>query len=356
MEGLEVRMLNFYKNKKVFITGHTGFKGSWLSKILTMAGSEVTGFSQLPNTKPSLFNILDIDERIDSIIGDVRDLEGLKAAVYKCKPDMVFHLAAQPLVRESYKNPVYTYETNVMGTVNLFEAIRNCESIRSVVNITTDKVYENNEWDWGYREIDNLNGFDPYSNSKSCSELVTSSYKNSLFKDKLNIAISTARAGNVIGGGDFSEDRIIPDCVRAAINKEEINVRNPNSIRPYQHVFEALLGYLLIAEKQYEDKSFEGSYNIGPNEDGCVTTANLVDMFCNSWGGTTWINKPEANSSHEANFLKLDCSKIINKIGWRPRISISEAIDLTVEWTKFYYANDNINYFTEKQISKYFTS
>lgn len=349
-------MLNFYKNKKVFITGHTGFKGSWLSKILTMAGAEVTGFSQLPSTKPSLFNILNIDERIDSIIGDVRDLENLKEAIYKCKPDIVFHLAAQPLVRESYKNPVYTYETNVIGTVNLFESIRNCESIRSVVNITTDKVYENNEWDWGYRETDNLNGFDPYSNSKSCSELVTSSYKNSFFRERLNIAISTARAGNVIGGGDFSEDRIIPDCVRSAINKEDIIVRNPKSIRPYQHVFEALLGYLLIAEKQYEDKSFEGSYNIGPNEDGCITTANLVDMFCNSWGSTTWMNKPETNSSHEANFLKLDCSKIINKIGWKPRISISEAIDLTVEWTQFYYAKDNINYFTEKQISEYFNS
>lgn len=347
-------MLDFYKNKKIFITGHTGFKGSWLSKILTMAGAEVTGFSQLPNTEPSLFNILNIEANVHSIIGDVRNLELLKESVYNCKPDIVFHLAAQPLVRESYKDPAYTYETNVMGTVNLLEAIRNCESIRSVVNVTTDKVYENNEWDWGYRETDNLNGFDPYSNSKSCSELVTSSYRNSFFKDKVDIAISTARAGNVIGGGDFSIDRIIPDCIRAAIEKENIVVRNPKSIRPYQHVFEALLGYLLIAEKQYRDKSFEGSYNIGPNEDGNVNTAKLADIFCNSWGNATWISKSEPNASHEANFLKLDCSKIKNKIGWRPRIGISEAIDLTVEWTKGYYFGESINKFTENQINMYF--
>lgn len=349
-------MLNFYKNKKVFITGHTGFKGSWLSKILTMAGAEVTGFSQMPNTNPSLFNILNIEGSVNSIIGDVRNLESLKETVNNCKPDIVFHLAAQPLVRESYKNPVYTYETNVMGTVNILEAIRKCESIRSVVNVTTDKVYENNECDWEYRENDNLNGFDPYSNSKSCSELVTSSYKNSFFKDKKNIAISTARAGNVIGGGDFSEDRIIPDCIKAAVKKEDIIVRNPNYIRPYQHVFEALLGYLLIAENQYDEKSFEDNYNIGPNEEGCVTTAELVDMFCNSWGDTTWINKSETNSVHEANFLKLDCSRIKNKIGWKPKISIEDAVDLTVEWTKCYYANKNINHLSEKQINDYFNN
>ncbi|WP_297417031.1 CDP-glucose 4,6-dehydratase [Clostridium sp.] len=347
-------MLDFYKNKKVFITGHTGFKGSWLSKILSMAGAEVTGFSQLPNTKPSLFDIINVKDNINSIIGDIRDLESLKEAVCKSKPDIVFHLAAQPLVRESYKNPVYTYETNVMGTVNLLEAIRNCDSIRSVVNITTDKVYENNEWDWGYRENDNLNGFDPYSNSKSCSELVTSSYKNSFFKDNNDIAISTARAGNVIGGGDFSEDRIIPDCIRAAVNDKDIYVRNPKSVRPYQHVFEALLGYLLIAEKQYGDKSLEGNYNIGPSDNGCVTTAEVVDMFCDAWKNVIWESKAEANSSHEANFLKLDCSKIRNKIGWKPKIGIEDAIDLTVEWTKCYYENKNINYLSEKQIYDYF--
>ncbi|MVX62340.1 CDP-glucose 4,6-dehydratase [Clostridium chromiireducens] len=356
MESLGGIMLDFYRDKKIFITGHTGFKGSWLCKILITSGAKVTGFSQLPNTNPSLFNILNIEDSVNSIIGDVRDLERLKEAVNNCTPDIVFHLAAQPLVRESYKNPVETYETNVMGTVNLFEAIKNCESIRSVVNVTTDKVYENNEWDWGYREIDNLNGFDPYSNSKSCSELVTSAYKNSFFKDNPNIAISTVRAGNVIGGGDFSKDRIIPDCVRAAIRKEDIIVRNPNSIRPYQHVFEALLGYLLIAEKQFGDKSFEGSYNIGPNEEGCVTTSELAEMFCNLWGSVRWINKSDANSSHEANFLKLDCSKIKNKIGWKSKLNVKEAIDLTIKWTQGYYSNSDMNKLTEKQIIKYFNS
>lgn len=347
-------MLEFYNGKKIFITGHTGFKGSWLCKILIMAGANVTGFSQLPNTKPSLFNILNIEDNISSIIGDVRNLESLKEAMNNCKPDIVFHLAAQPLVRESYKNPVYTYETNIMGTVNLLEAIRNCESVCSVVNVTTDKVYENNEWEWGYREIDNLNGFDPYSNSKSCSELVTSSYKNAFFKEKTNISISTVRAGNVIGGGDFSADRIIPDCVRAAIKNEEIVVRNPNSIRPYQHVFEALSGYLLIAQKQYKDKSFEGCYNIGPNDEGCVTTEKLVELFCNSWENTRWVNKSEKNSSHEASFLKLDCSKIKNKIGWNPKISIDEAINLTVEWSKAYYFDQSIDELTESEINMYF--
>lgn len=347
-------MLDFYKDKKIFITGNTGFKGSWLSKILTMAGANVTGFSLLPSTDLSLFNILNIEENVNSIIGDVRNLERLKEAIYNCKPEIVFHLAAQPLVRESYKNPVYTYETNVMGTVNLFEAIRNCDSIHSVINITTDKVYENNEWDWGYRETDNLNGFDPYSNSKSCSELITSSYRNSFFKDKVDMSISTARAGNVIGGGDFSEDRIIPDCVRAAIKKEDIAVRNPNSIRPYQHVFEALSGYLLIAEKQYGNKFLECSYNIGPNEEGCITTANLVDMFCKSWGNATWINKLQTNSSHEANFLKLDCSRIKNKVGWKSKLGIQDTVDLTVEWTKAYYESDEINKLSENQIKNYF--
>lgn len=352
MEGLEL-MLDFYNQKRVFITGHTGFKGSWLTKILIMAGAKVTGFSLTSNTHPSLFNVINIKENMNSIIGDIRDLEHLKKELCNCKPDIVFHLAAQPLVRESYKNPVYTYDTNVMGTVNLLEGIRNCKSVRSVVIVTTDKVYKNNEWDWGYREIDSLDGFDPYSNSKSCSELVTHSYKNSFFSDQ-RLAISTARAGNVIGGGDFSEDRIIPDCIRAAIKKEDIVVRNPKSIRPYQHVFEALLGYLLIAEKQYDDKNFEGSYNIGPNEGGCVTTANLVETFCNSWGNMKWISKLEDTHFYESNLLKLDCSKIKNKLGWKPKLSIKEAVDLTIEWTKCYYLKKNVNKLTENQIDRYF--
>lgn len=355
MEGMGIIMLDFYKDKKVFITGHTGFKGSWLSKILIMAGAKVCGFSKLPDTEPALFDILQLQNNMISIIGGIRNLDEIKKAINDFKPDIIFHLAAQPIVRESYKNPVYTFETNVMGTVNLLEAVRECKSVRSVVNITTDKVYENREWEWGYRENERLNGFDPYSNSKSCSELVTSSYKNSFFNNNKNISISTARAGNVIGGGDFSIDRIVPDCVRAVINGEDIVLRNPKSTRPYQHVFEALSAYLLIAQQQYNDKSFEGCYNIGPKEEGCVTTGEMATMFCEAWGNNSkWINKCDNNTNHEANFLKLDCSKINNIMGWTPKITIDEAIKLTVEWTKDYINREDINRVSEEQINEYF--
>lgn len=347
-------MLEFYKNKRVFITGHTGFKGSWLSKILIMAGAKICGFSQLPSTELALFNILNLNAEMISIIGDIRNFTLIQKAINDFKPDIVFHLAAQPIVRESYKNPVYTFETNIMGTINLLEAIRNCKSVKSVINVTTDKVYENNEWEWGYRENEPLNGFDPYSNSKSCSELVTSSYKNSFFNNDSNIAISTARAGNVIGGGDFSIDRIVPDCVQAAIKGEDIILRNPKSIRPYQHVFEALSAYLSIAKSQYTDKSIEGCYNIGPNEEGCVSTGKIADIFCEVWGELKWVDKSEFNFIHEANYLKLDCSKIKSAIGWYPKMNIQEAINLTVDWTKAYYRKKDIQEISEKQIRKYF--
>lgn len=346
-------MLDFYKDKKVFITGHTGFKGSWLSKILIMVGANVCGFSKKPNTNPNLFEILKLKEQMNSIIGDIRDYNQVKDAIDKFQPEIVLHLAAQPLVRESYKNPIYTFETNVMGTVNILEAIRKCKSVKSVVNITTDKVYENREWEWGYRENERLNGFDPYSNSKSCSELVTNSYKNSFF-DKTDIAISTARAGNVIGGGDFAKDRIIPDCIRAAIKGDDILLRNLNSIRPYQHVFEALSAYLLIAKCQYEDKKMQGSYNIGPDEDGCVTTKYIAENFCKIWGNINWKSAVQIDDKHEANFLKLDCSKIKSVFGWKPVINIDKAINLTIEWTKEYYFNNNVIGISEKQIKEYF--
>lgn len=349
-------MLDFYKNKKVFVTGHTGFKGSWLCKILIMAGAKVKGFSKSPDEDKSLFNILKIEEEMESIIGDIRELELLKKEIDDFKPDIIFHLAAQPLVRESYVNPVYTYETNVIGTVNLLECIRQCESIKSVVNVTTDKVYYNNEWEWGYREIDKLDGFDPYSNSKSCSELVTSSYKKSFFKNR-DIGISTARAGNVIGGGDYANDRIIPDCIRAATNNRAITVRNPNSIRPYQHVLEALSAYLLIAEKQYYNKELEGSYNVGPDEDSCVTTSKLVSLFCEIWGDNIkWIDKSGNANIHEANYLKLDCSKIKSKFNWRPILNIRQAIELSVYWEKHFCLGEDVNKVTEKQIINYFNS
>ena len=344
--------LEFYQDKKIFITGHTGFKGSWLAKILIEAGANVTGYSLEPITEPNLFSICNLQNSMESIIGDIRNLEHCNKVIQAVKPDIVFHLAAQPIVRESYKNPVYTYETNVMGTVNILECIRNCESVRSFLNVTTDKVYKNNEWQWGYREYEELNGFDPYSNSKSCSELVTQSYKNSFFQN-MRVAISTARAGNVIGGGDFATDRIIPDCVRAANAGVPILVRNPNSIRPYQHVLEPLFAYLMIAEMQFSDASLADCYNVGPDEYDCVTTEQLVEKFCSCWNGATW-KKKEDLGPHEASFLKLDCSKMKNKFGWKPCWNIDEAIEKTVEWSKCYLMGNNAPLFMESQIKEFY--
>lgn len=334
--------LDFYKDKKVLITGHTGFKGSWLCRMLVNAGADVTGYSLEPPTSPNLYELADIDDRITSIIGAIRDRDRILEVFRKVQPEIVIHLAAQPIVRDSYKNPVYTYETNVMGTVNICEAVRLTPSVKSFLNVTTDKVYKNKEWEWGYRENEQLDGYDPYSNSKSCSELVTHSYINSFYND-MDVAVSTARAGNVIGGGDFANDRIIPDCVRAAINKETIIVRNPYSTRPYQHVLEPLYAYLTIVEAQYKDKKYAGFYNVGPNERDCITTGELVDMFCSKWGeGLSWVNKHDGGP-HEANFLKLDCSRMKKTFGWKPRWSVETAIEKTVEWSKVYQdAGENV--------------
>lgn len=342
-------MQNFYKGKKVFITGHTGFKGSWMTKILVNFGAEVTGYSLAPNTTPDLFTLTGVEQKITSIIGDIRDLASLKKAFIKAQPEIVIHLAAQPIVRDSYKDPVYTYETNVMGTVNILECIRTTDCVKSFLNVTTDKVYENKEWEWGFRENEPLDGFDPYSNSKSCSELVTHSYKNSFFADN-HVAISTARAGNVIGGGDFANDRIIPDCVRAAMKKETIIVRNPHSTRPYQHVLEPIYAYLMITQKQYEDSGFAGYYNVGPNDSDCITTGTLVDMFCSKWGeNQAWEDK-FVGGPHEANFLKLDCSKLKTTFGWNPRWSVETAIDKTIEWSKGFQNKEDISELMDKQI------
>lgn len=345
--------LNFYKGKKVLVTGHTGFKGTWLCKILINAGAIVTGYSLEPPTTPNLFSIAQIENKMTSVIGDIRDLEHLSETFNRAEPEIVFHLAAQPIVRDSYRNPVYTYETNVMGTVNICECVRNSKTVKSFLNITTDKVYKNNEWEWGYRENEPLDGYDPYSNSKSCSELVTHSYINSFFNE-LGIAVSTARAGNVIGGGDFANDRIIPDCIRAAEKKEDIVVRNPHSTRPYQHVLEPVAIYLMIAEKQFENMENAGFYNVGPNDCDCITTGELVDMFCEKWGeGMKWINKYDGGP-HEASFLKLDCSKIKSKFGWSPRWGIEEAIEKTVEWSKTYFAGNDIVACMNLQIKEFF--
>ena len=345
--------LQFYKNKKVFVTGHTGFKGSWLCKILSMAGALVTGYSLEPPTNPSLFEIAQIGQNMTSVIGDINDYERLKAAFDKAQPEIVLHLAAQPIVRDSYKDPAYTYRTNVMGTVNILECVRNSDCVKSFLNVTTDKVYKNKEWAWGYRENEELDGYDPYSNSKSCSELVTHSYKSSFFADG-RCAISTARAGNVIGGGDFANDRIIPDCVRSVQNGQDIIVRNPHSTRPYQHVLEPLYAYLMIAQKQYEDGSYASWYNVGPDEVDCFETAALVDLFVKHWGdGVKWVNKSDGGP-HEANFLKLDCSKLKGAFGWAPRWNLEMAIEKTVEWTKSWLSGADVNQCMEQQISEFF--
>ena len=345
--------LSFYKDKKVFVTGHTGFKGSWLCKMLANAGAIVTGYSLNPPTNPSLFKIAGIEQDVHSVIGDIRDYKALKAAFDEAQPEIVLHLAAQPIVRDSYKDPAYTYETNVMGTVNILECVRNSGCVKSFLNVTTDKVYLNKEWAWGYRENEELDGYDPYSNSKSCSELVTHSYKNSFFADG-HVAISTARAGNVIGGGDFANDRIIPDCIRAAMKHEDIVVRNPFSTRPYQHVLEPLYAYLMIAAMQYEDGKYAGYYNVGPDDCDCVTTGTLVDLFCRAWGGdAAWENQAEANAPHEANFLKLDCSKLKTTFGWTPRWHMAECMEKTVAFSKIWLANGDVPAEMEKEINSF---
>ena len=345
--------LSFYKGKKVFVTGHTGFKGSWLTAILVKAGAEVTGYSLTPPTNPNLFSISGVENKINSVIGDVRDFDSIKKAFDECDPEIVFHLAAQPIVITSYEQPKYTYETNVMGTVNILECVRLSKNVKSVLNVTTDKVYKNNEWCWGYRENEPLDGYDPYSNSKSCSELVTHSYKNSFF-DSMGIAVSTARAGNVIGGGDFADNRIIPDCVRAAVKGEDIIVRNPNSTRPYQHVLEPLNAYLMIAERQYENKSLQGYYNVGPNDSDCLTTGELATIFCESWGNGQTFKCLKKDGPHEANFLKLDCSLLKTTFGWSPVWSAKQAVEKTVEWTKVWASNGDVPAELDRQISEFF--
>ena len=343
---------SFYNGKKVLVTGHTGFKGSWLVRILTLAGAQVTGYALNPLTDPNLFEIAGLEDTIHSVVGDVRDLAHLRRVFDEVKPEIVFHLAAQPIVRESYKEPVYTYETNVMGTVNILECVRLTDTVRSFLNVTTDKVYENKEWEYGYRECDPLDGYDPYSNSKSCSELVTHSYKKSFFEDG-RCAISTSRAGNVIGGGDFASDRIIPDCVRSALQGEEIIIRNPYSIRPFQHVLEPLAAYMQIAAAQAMEHEKAGYYNVGPEEADCVTVGALADLFCRAWDhDLKWKNVCE-EGPHEAKFLKLDCSHIKYALGWKPCWDIRTAIEKTVEWTRVYAAHGDIRACMETQINEF---
>ena len=347
---------NFYKGKKILITGHTGFKGTWMCKVLLELGAEVSGYALEPPTEPSLFELTDMGSQMQSIRGDIRDIEHLKRVFQEVRPEIVIHMAAQPLVRESYENPVYTYDVNVMGTVNVLECVRLTDTVKSFVNVTTDKVYKNREWEWGYRENEELNGFDPYSNSKSCSELVTESYRNSFFAD--GPAVSTARAGNVIGGGDFAKDRILPDCLRAVQEGKDIILRNPFSTRPYQHVLEPVSAYLLIAQEQYMDRKYAGNYNIGPDDESCLSTGRLADGFCEFWQEVSgreirWRQQEPEKIFHEAGYLKLDCSRMKAVFGWQPVWGQAEMLRKTVEWMYAYTCGEDVAAVMERQIKEY---
>lgn len=341
-----------YKGRRVLVTGHTGFKGTWLCMMLHLLGAEVTGYALAPETEPDLFGLSGLGESMASVTGDVRDLDHMKKVFETCRPEVVFHLAAQPIVREGYRDPAGTYATNVMGTVNLMECVRLSECVRSVVNVTTDKVYENRETDRGYTEEDRLDGYDPYSNSKSCSELVTRSYVRSFLREQ-GVAVSACRAGNVIGGGDFEKDRIVPDCVRAALGGEPLIVRNPLSVRPYQHVLEPLTAYLMIAAGQLRAPKLAGAYNIGPDEEDCLTTGALAELFAQAWGGGfTWLAQGDGGP-HEANLLRLDCRRIKTVFGWQPRYDVKTAVELVVEWTKAWLDGRDVRVCMERQICDY---
>lgn len=348
----------FWQGKRVLLTGHTGFKGSWLSLWLQSMGAEVTGFALAPPTKPSLFEIAKVAEGMTSIVGDIRDLAHLKAVFDGCQPEIVIHMAAQALVRYSYIEPVETYSTNVMGTVNLLEAVRSTQSVKAAVNVTTDKCYENKEWVWGYRENEAMGGYDPYSSSKGCSELVTSAYRSSFFHpgkyQEHGVALASARAGNVIGGGDWAEDRLIPDILRAITDGRPVNIRNPHAIRPWQHVLEPLSGYLLLAQKLYQQgAAYAEGWNFGPNDEDAKPVQWIVEQLIQSWGeGASWV-LDGGNHPHEAHYLKLDCSKAKGQLNWHPRWHLDEALEKIVEWQRACRDEKDMREVTLRQISAY---
>lgn len=352
--------LNFYKGKKVLITGHTGFKGAWLSFMLVEAGAKVTGYALEAPTEPSLYELCKLEERMNSIIGDVRDYSSLKKAFDTAQPEFVFHLAAQPLVRESYVSPRETYETNVMGTVNILECIRNSETVKSVIIVTTDKVYKNDSRPEGYVEEDTLNGFDPYSNSKSCADILTDSYVNSFLR-KRNIPVSVLRAGNVIGGGDFAKDRLVPDCFRAIQTNTKVVIRNPKATRPFQHVLEPLAAYLMIAKEQMNKPELAGAYNVGPDEKDVQSVSEMLMHFQTIWnsgefGKNTpfdWMYTEETNAPHEAAVLSLNCDKIKRNLNWAPKWSAHEAVHKSIEWMQYYMQDKDVSVCMQKQIKEY---
>ena len=346
-------MREFWNGKKVLITGHTGFKGSWLAFWLKMLGADVCGYALAPETKPSLFENLELEKRMDSVIGDVRDSAKFEKTVESLQPEIVFHLAAQSLVRKSYRQPVETYAINVIGTINILEAVRKTGSVKSVVVITTDKVYENKEWHWAYRETERLGGFDPYSNSKACAELAVSAYRNSFFAES-DCSIATARAGNVIGGGDWSEDRLLPDVFRSLIFGGKLQIRNPASIRPWQHALEPLDGYLELAEKLYNGKkSFAEAWNFGPAEEDSKSVGWILEEIRRIWNEPINWEIVQEKQPHEARLLKLDSAKARNKLGWSPKLSLSQAVRLTAEWYRAFKDKKDLIKLTQEQINFY---
>jgi len=350
-----------FKKKKVLITGHTGFKGSWLSLLLHLLGSDVYGYALEPPTNPSLYNEAQLDKIVKSTIGDIRDFQKLKDTIDRIKPEIIIHMAAQPLVRASYKDPIETYSTNVMGTVNLFEAVRKSSGVKVIINVTTDKCYENREWHWGYRENEPMGGYDPYSNSKGCSELVTSSFRNSFFNpneyNKHGVALASARAGNVIGGGDWAEDRLIPDFIRAITKGEQLLIRSPYAIRPWQHVLEPLNGYLTLAAKLYEDgPRYAEAWNFGPDDNDAQNVEWITKKICEYWGENAAYKIDTNPQPHEANYLKLDCSKVKAELNWHPKWNIDKALKSIVEWNKSWLSGDNAKQLCFNQINDYFKS
>ncbi|AJY74192.1 CDP-glucose 4,6-dehydratase [Paenibacillus beijingensis] len=351
---------SFWKGKSVFITGNTGFKGSWISMWLHSLGANVTGYSLQPHTNPSLFELCRLYQLVPTHYADIRDKKTLTEALRKADPDIVIHMAAQPIVRESYQHPLDTYEINVMGTVNLLEAVREMAAsngrIQVFLNVTSDKCYENNEWPWGYRENDRLGGHDPYSNSKACSELVTSAYRNSFFHSgsDLKVAVATARAGNVIGGGDWSKDRLVPDCINALHHNRSIVIRNPHALRPWQHVLEPVSGYILLAQQLYlHGSAYAQAWNFGPYEQDVKSVQWIVNSLCRKWGQSASFDIQPGDHPHEAQLLKLDCSKAIAELGWKPKWHLDTALDKVVEWARAYEEQRDLLTFTLSQIDEY---
>ena len=349
----------FWDGKKVFLTGHTGFKGGWLSLWLRSLGANVTGFALEPSAEPNLFNVANVSQDITSIIGDIRNLSSVESAVREHSPDIIIHMAAQPLVRYSYTNPVETYETNVIGTVNMLEAARKTRGVRAFINVTSDKCYENREWIWGYRENEPMGGHDPYSSSKGCAELVTSAYRDSFFNSDErpghSLALASARAGNVIGGGDWAEDRLVPDLMRAIMDNKVVTIRNPGAIRPWQHVLEPLSGYLLLAQKLWEhgNEHAEG-WNFGPKEEDAKPVSWIADYISSNWGDNVeWDVKGCDKEPHEAQYLKLDCAKAMNRLGWHPKWDLEKALDSVIEWYKAYWKEADMHELTLAQIESY---